>query len=75
MNIVGIDANAVLGPWRPGDGGRIIGVSGIGDRNHRCEILGVWLDAVHLGMATTMKVKPRRKYRRIRFGETAQDDK
>ena len=54
MNIIGIDANAVLGRQKVTDDGRIIGEYGGGERNERGHIFAAWLHGLRLSAAATM---------------------
>jgi len=54
INVVGVDANAVLGGSLPADSDAIVGSHGIGRRNERGHILCNWLHGVRLAAPATM---------------------
>jgi hypothetical protein len=58
INIMGFDANAVLGISQPQDDDRIVGPHGHGQRNLRGDCLADWLHGLRLSAVTTMRSKP-----------------
>jgi hypothetical protein len=57
LNLLGIDANAVIGTRCLQDDGQIVGNHGQEPRNLRGDIFVSWLHGVRLGAVTTMKQK------------------
>ena len=57
-NVVGLDANAVLGRRTGEDCASIVGGSGLGHRNHRGHIFEAWLHGQKLAVLNTMIEKP-----------------
>ena len=58
MNIIGIDANAVIGRQMMTDDDCIIGECGMGARNARGHIFATWLHGSRLAVSATMLPKP-----------------
>ena len=54
MNIIGIDANAIIGDRRLADDERIVGDYGHGHRNTRGDIFVSWLHGIRLSAVNTM---------------------
>ena len=54
MDIIGIDANAILGDGAPSDRVNIIGDYGFGRRSDRGDHFASWLHGVNLAAVATM---------------------
>ena len=57
MNVVGIDANAVIGRQEVTDDAQVIGEFGMRARNDRSHIFAAWLHGQRLAVASSMKLK------------------
>ena len=58
MNVMGVDANAILGRQNETDDATIIGEHGVEQRNARGHIFVAWLHGQRLSAAATMRSKP-----------------
>ena len=58
MNVIGVDANAILGRQNETDDATIIGEHGVEQRNARGHIFAAWLHGQRLSAAATMRSKP-----------------
>ena len=57
MNLIGVDANAVLGRQTMTDDEHIIGMHGYGHRNERGHLLAAWLHGQRLAVAASQRQK------------------
>jgi len=58
MNILGIDANAVIGARAATDDVNIVGAHGMGQRNHRGDMFTNWAHGMRMAAVNTMFQKP-----------------